>query len=216
MLILKAGDKYLKNDNDEKTNNLVKKYIKITDDPDINPGFTELQIVTKIKDYKDKCKHIVNIIDINESEKFYICEKLTIIDNIEYLPEEERKKIYYDLKEARTFLRNLGIVYLDWKVNNIGIDLDGNIKLFDFDASGIFTLPDFKSPDYNIATWEPLYKPTYIHVMYNYALKMLNQFNCSSKTNPIQLDTFLFYNFVFNKLFLDPFKMIEEYKKINM
>ena len=40
------------------------------------------------------------------------------------------------LSEVKDFLQNLGIVYMDWKLDNIGKS-GTRYKLFDFDASGI-------------------------------------------------------------------------------
>jgi len=41
--------------------------------------------------------------------------------------------------ESKKHLQKLGIMYIDWKSDNIGIGDDGKYKLFDFDASGITT-----------------------------------------------------------------------------
>jgi len=32
-----------------------------------------------------------------------------------------------------------GIVYIDWKPDNMGIDVDGKIKIFDFNMSGLLS-----------------------------------------------------------------------------
>jgi len=40
---------------------------------------------------------------------------------------------------VKKFLQNLGIMYIDWKPDNMGIGADGKYKLFDFDLSGITT-----------------------------------------------------------------------------
>jgi hypothetical protein len=42
---------------------------------------------------------------------------------------------------AKNFLQSLGIMYIDWKPDNIGIGADGKYKLFDFDVSGITCSP---------------------------------------------------------------------------
>jgi serine/threonine protein kinase len=68
--------------------------------------------------------------------------------NNEYLDMEElNTKINYGdpeivdiMREVKEFLQNLGIMYIDWKFDNIGKSKDGNYKLFDFDASGIINL----------------------------------------------------------------------------
>ena len=40
---------------------------------------------------------------------------------------------------AKNHLQSLGIMYIDWKPDNMGIGADGKYKLFDFDLSGITT-----------------------------------------------------------------------------
>ena len=40
---------------------------------------------------------------------------------------------------AKKHLQSLGIMYIDWKPDNIGLSADGNYKLFDFNLSGITT-----------------------------------------------------------------------------
>lgn len=39
--------------------------------------------------------------------------------------------------EVKEYLQSLGIIYIDWKADNTGISDDGEIKLFDFNASGL-------------------------------------------------------------------------------
>jgi serine/threonine protein kinase len=38
---------------------------------------------------------------------------------------------------AKAHLQSLGIMYIDWKPDNMGLGADGKYKLFDFDMSGI-------------------------------------------------------------------------------
>ena len=40
---------------------------------------------------------------------------------------------------AKDHLQSLGIMYIDWKPDNLGKGTDGRYKLFDFDASGIIS-----------------------------------------------------------------------------
>jgi serine/threonine protein kinase len=55
--------------------------------------------------------------------------------------EEINKEVLVEtMKKVKDFLQKLGIMYIDWKIDNIGISDDGKYKLFDFDASGIVDL----------------------------------------------------------------------------
>jgi len=67
-----------------------------------------------------------------------------------YIDIEEVKPIIfarnYDKKElitaanlAKAHLQSLGIMYIDWKPDNLGVDGSGTYKLYDFDGSGITT-----------------------------------------------------------------------------
>ena len=49
-------------------------------------------------------------------------------------------KLQIDMSKAKNHLQSLGIIYFDWKTDNLGLSNDGNYKLFDFDASGILDL----------------------------------------------------------------------------
>jgi hypothetical protein len=44
------------------------------------------------------------------------------------------------MTNVKDFLQTLGIMYIDWKFDNMGQALDGSYKLFDFDASGLIDL----------------------------------------------------------------------------
>jgi len=44
------------------------------------------------------------------------------------------------MMEVKTYLQKLGIMYIDWKLDNIGISKDNNFKLFDFNASGFIDI----------------------------------------------------------------------------
>jgi hypothetical protein len=47
---------------------------------------------------------------------------------------------YLQLERAKEHLQKLGISYIDWKVDNIGIGADGFLKVYDFDMSYIFDI----------------------------------------------------------------------------
>ena len=73
---------------------------------------------------------------------------------------EEIIEIQQTMRKVKDFLQSLGIMYIDWKYDNLGKSLDGNYKLFDFDASGLI--------DLNSQEW--ILKPQH-YWSYNEALK---------------------------------------------
>ena len=53
---------------------------------------------------------------------------------------EEIIEIQQTMSKVKDFLQSLGIIYVDWKYDNLGKSLNGAYKLFDFDASGLIDL----------------------------------------------------------------------------
>ena len=53
---------------------------------------------------------------------------------------EELNEIIEVMSKVKDFLQGLGIMYVDWKFDNLGKSVDGKYKLFDFDASGLIDL----------------------------------------------------------------------------
>jgi len=135
--------------------------------------------------------NIVNIYRINKN--YYDIELLnTNIDtilNIKYnynsksklkIDKTIIKKQFYSAKQQ---LQHLGIIYIDWKLDNVGIDSNNIIKIFDFDCSGIY---DIKNP----SNWiiEPI---------------MLNNYKKAIKNNiknPIDIDNYLFEEEIIKKI----------------
>ena len=78
-----------------------------------------------------------NIVKVYRITDSYIdIELLTpIISEKDY----DKNKLISEALLAKNHLQSLGIMYIDWKPDNIGIDADGKYKLFDFDLSGITT-----------------------------------------------------------------------------
>ena len=76
-------------------------------------------------------------------------------------------------ESAKQHLQSLGIMYIDWKPDNFGIDKNGTYKLFDFNASGIASSNN---------TWE-IEPPRYWS--YKQAL-------ASGKIKPINIDNYTF------------------------
>jgi len=48
-----------------------------------------------------------------------------------------KKEVKEIMKNVKNHLQGLGIMYIDWKPDNIGLGDDGKLKLFDFDLSGL-------------------------------------------------------------------------------
>lgn len=47
------------------------------------------------------------------------------------------------LRALKNYLHSLGIVYLDWKLDNLGVSNEGVVKIFDFDMSSMFVKDRF-------------------------------------------------------------------------
>lgn len=100
-------------------------------------------------------------------------EQLT---TIEYIEKDDLEILVTIMRKVKTFLQELGIVYIDWKLGNIGKDKHGNYKLFDFDVSGIF----------NNTEW--LLEPVHYY-NYKYAIKQ-------GATTPLDIDNVCFEKFI--------------------
>ena len=82
------------------------------------------------------------------------------------------------MTEVKTYLQNLGIIYIDWKPDNIGISTQGKLKLFDFDVSGLL--------DVHTQNWIINPKPYYAY----------NAANSNGFTTPIEIDNYCFNEFL--------------------
>jgi serine/threonine protein kinase len=51
---------------------------------------------------------------------------------------EQMARFKASLKAAKDFLQSIGVVYLDWKIDNFGVGEDGVFKVFDFDTSATY------------------------------------------------------------------------------
>ena len=84
--------------------------------------------------------NIVTFYEINDN---YVEMELLDVETT-FIPKETMEKV-------KDFLQSLGIIYIDWKIDNIGISHDGTYKLFDFNVSG---LVDLKTNDWIIKPLE--------------------------------------------------------------
>lgn len=62
-------------------------------------------------------------------------------------PDYDKKTLIAAMEKAKDHLQSLGVMYIDWKPDNVGLAEDGTYRLFDFDVSGV-TKPN--KTDWNI------------------------------------------------------------------
>ena len=117
-----------------------------------------------------KLNYHPNIVNIYNLEGNYIDIELLNTD----LSKIDRLHIKHTMLQVKDFLQNLGIIYIDWKYDQIGKDQKNNLKIFDFDASGII----------NKATLEWILPPPKFY-SYNKAISQ-------GITNPFEIDNFSF------------------------
>jgi serine/threonine protein kinase len=140
-------------------------------------------IISKIlmeRPYKNIVQNY-RVVDNESLDKKYVDMEMLHDVNFDNISESELKQIMGPVKD---YLQSLGIMYIDWKPDNIGIDKDGTVKLFDFDVSGLI--------DVNTGEWiiEPRTAYSYREAV-NAGLK-----------NPIEID-----NYSFNSGFKKDFEM---------
>jgi hypothetical protein len=92
-----------------------------------------------------------NAIDMEELETYATDEDY----GYKNFTSSNKKQQEEAMRNVKTFLQGLGIMYMDWKVDNIGRSKDGLYKLFDFDSSGLINL---KTNEWLL---EPLHSKTY-------------------------------------------------------
>jgi hypothetical protein len=116
-----------------------------------------------------------NIVKIFEVGTDYVIMECVNID----LTSKSKNDILETMRTVKTYLQNLGIIYIDWKPDNIGIGIDDQLKLFDFDVSGLL--------DVNKHEWIIAPKPYYA-----YTHAITNGFN-----TPNEIDDYAFTEYLF-------------------
>ena len=116
---------------------------------------------------KNPHKNIIKIYAVTDN---YIDMELLNVD----INTGDISKLQNEMMEVKTYLQELGIFYIDWKLDNIGISNDGEFKLFDFDVSGLM---DIKTKEWKV---EP---PKYF--AYNRAVH-------NGMKTPIEIDNYAF------------------------
>lgn len=123
----------------------------------------ETDIISYLMNFPDYTQN--NIVTVyNVTQNYVDMEEL----HTPLTPADKTREYIAAMRKAKDFLQSNGIVYLDWKADNIGMSegksksvdgsmSEGGYKLFDFDASGIF------NPETNEWLIEPIYLATYDH-----------------------------------------------------
>lgn len=116
-----------------------------------------------------------------------IVELYDIRDNTIYMekldPVRQDTDIICVLESVKTHLQEHGIIYIDWKPDNIGLSRDGLVKLYDFDISGVV--------DVGTTNWiiQPL--------DYCYAYKAAVKAGC---VTPVEIDDFAFKQYLVHQV----------------
>ena len=81
-----------------------------------------------------------NIVNIYRMTKTYIDEEF--VKPITNIPKQDIdwEQVAAQMELAKKHLHSLGIMYVDWKIDQIGLGQDHMYKLYDFDASGIVNI----------------------------------------------------------------------------
>lgn len=152
-------------------------------DGSMDDSINEFKIITILQEILPH-PNIVTFYDINPGESIDMEELITYSTDEDYAynyleNKKELAKQIDAMKKVKKDLQELGIIYLDWKFDNIGksLEKDGDYKLFDFDNSGWI----------DIDTNEWIIKPT----------AFLKSFTGPEKRySPIELDDWAFDRYI--------------------
>lgn len=91
---------------------------------------------------QSKLEHVVSVKQVNT--EYYDAELLdTFISHpTTQITKQNKAKIMEDMHLAKKEMQECGIMYIDWKLDNIGMDSRGTYKIFDFDCSGFANMAE--------------------------------------------------------------------------
>jgi hypothetical protein len=92
-------------------------------------NYREIEIASLIR--KHPHPNIVTFYTISPKHRYIDMEML---DTSKKLP---KHKVLEVLRDVKDHLQSLGVMYIDWKVDQVGVSKDNTIKLFDFDLSAL-------------------------------------------------------------------------------
>ena len=84
-----------------------------------------------IVNYYKVCDDYITMEQVNSEKSNTLYKPLT---------REEIIETQQLMTRVKDFIQDLGIMYIDWKFDNMGKSVDGTYKLYDFDASGLIDL----------------------------------------------------------------------------
>lgn len=149
---------------------------------DVDKIYNNIHIFKKMTQYKvelEICKILMkyphkNIVKIFDIGPDYVIMEQVNID----LSNVCKDVVISKMTELKDYLQNLGIIYIDWKCDNIGIDSNGELKLFDFNISGLV--------DVHTQKWV-------IEASHYYAY---NRAILDGYTTPIEIDNYAFRTYL--------------------
>ena len=98
----------------------------------MGPNDIERDMVKIIR--KNPHPNIVEIYDV--TDEYYDME--LVKTGLHRVPKKDQEC----MRELKSHLQSLGIVYLDWKIDNFGRDENETLKMFDFNGGGLFEMKD--------------------------------------------------------------------------
>ena len=131
---------------DPNTDNLHYKYTKSRLTKNRQPFFRKISYKSKsgrpdrgVQNEIQICSLLIkhrlpNVVNIYEVASDYIDMELLDVESVNY--EEARCSMH----KAKEQLESVGIMYMDWKLDNVGKNKEGIYKVFDFDVSGLIDL----------------------------------------------------------------------------
>ena len=144
----------------------------------------ERKIYSILKEHQNDINYnqnIVKIYRIDNSDNYVDIELLDVDKNIDF---NDNKNLFINFKDnknllldLKSYLQKLGIVYIDWKPDQFGVDSNNIIKIFDFNASGIIDTKTKKWINWASPMWS-----------FNKA------FDEQKLRDPIEIDDYIFNN----------------------
>ena len=164
------GEDYISSD-DLRNNRL---FFKKMSPPDKHPNIEHIELANNEKKI---IRILMNYPHPNIVTYYKIHDKYIDMELLDLKKDykKHKKEIIKIMKNVKAYLQDLGIIYIDWKFDNIGYSKKNQTyKLFDFDVSGLI---DTKTNKWLITP------PNYWN--YNNAIK-------HKKTDPIEIDDYCF------------------------